>query len=101
MRATSTRHPYPPRGLLGLGLGCLLLTGCAATSADRLPEAGGPSPDGFADATDVTVWRNADNVPNVAMFCADGLRWAATLSDDGSKSPVLVRVPEHDSRCER
>lgn len=103
MSGSGTKHGHPVRrgraiaGLLGSA--GLLLCGCAPTSADRLPEAGGPTPDAFADATDVTVWRNVDNVPNVAMFCADGLRWAATLSDDGAKSPVLVRVPERDASC--
>lgn len=62
----------------------------------------GTRADAFADATHVTVYRNADNVPNVATFCLDDYGWAATLSggDQADNKPAtLVRFPELDKRC--
>lgn len=76
---------------------CLLLgaSSCDEPAQDRAKT----EADGFQDATNVVVWRNADQVPNVVTFCADGLAWAATLSSDGYKTPNLLRLPERDSRC--
>lgn len=74
----------------------LMLAGCGAAQ-DR-PKA---EPDGYADATEVVVWRNADQVPNVVTFCADGVAWIATLSHDGSGAPALLRYAERDGRCAR
>jgi hypothetical protein len=71
--------------------------GCGAT-ADRESGAG-RQVDRYEDATDITVWRSADDVPNVVTFCADGLRFVATLSVDGTRAPALLRVPEQDDRC--
>lgn len=78
-------------GVLALGL-----AGCGSQPSDDRPNA---DADAYKDATKVTIWRNADGVPNVAIFCADGLRFAATLSSDGAKQPQLVRVPEGDQEC--
>lgn len=77
---------------------CVLiaLAACAETPSDDRTET---KPDGYQDVTNVVIWRNADDVPNVATFCADHLAFASTLSSDGTKAPQLVRVPEHDSAC--
>lgn len=72
-----------------------VLSGCEEASMDRAKT----QPDGHQDATQVIVWRNADQVPNVVTFCADGLAWASTLSSNGYKDPSLTRLPERDSRC--
>lgn len=80
--------------------GVMLLGGCGGTEQDRQTPAG-TQPDAYADTTDVTLWRNADNVPNIAIFCAGDLRFAATLSSDGTKQPSLVRVPEQDRQCQK
>lgn len=72
---------------------------CEVTTQDRTTEAGA-QPDRVADTSDVTVWRNIDNAPTVVTFCADGLRFAATLSADGTRAPQLVWIPEHDRRCQ-
>jgi hypothetical protein len=79
--------------------GVVLLGGGSCDVAEDRKSAAGPKPDAYADTTDVTLWRNADGIPNVAIFCADGLRFAATLSQDGARQPSLVRVPEQDRRC--
>ena len=84
-----------PAVLLLVALPVLTAGSCDAPADDRPNIAA----DGFQDATNVIIWRNADQVPNVATFCADRLAWAATLSSDGAKTPNLLRVPEHDSRC--
>ena len=78
------------------GLPILLFAGCSEQPSDDRTN---KSADGFEDATKVVIVKNADQVPNIALFCADGLRFAATLSSDGAKQPQLVRVPEQDSMC--
>lgn len=63
--------------------------GCSETpTADR--QEGGRLADDYADVTNVTIYRNVDDVPNVAIFCAGEERFAATLSADGTRSPELV-----------
>ena len=59
-------------------------------TADRVE--GGRQADDYADVTDVTIYRNVDNVPNVANFCAGGEEYAATLSVDGTRSPELIHL---------
>lgn len=89
--------------ILGVAAGVLAvlaLTGCSEAAQDRESGAG-LAPDRIADASEVVVWRNADDVPNVVTFCADGLAWASTLSRDGTTSPQLLRLPERDARCAR
>lgn len=75
----------------------LMLAGCDQVTQDR--QQGGPDPDRVADTSQVTVWRNVDNAPNLIVFCADGLAWAGTSSVDGARAPSLLRVPERDGRC--
>lgn len=88
-------------GVWGLPLGvvlgvALLLTSCTSVpTADRSEAGGGWRADSYADASDVTIVRNVDDVPNVAIFCAAGERFAATLSVDGTRAPALV----HLGRC--
>lgn len=73
---------------------------CDEVTNDRQGE-GGILPDNVADTSQVTVWRNIDNAPNVITFCADGLAFAATTSVDGARQPQLLRLPERDQRCAR
>ncbi len=82
---------------LPLALG-LALTGCASANQDRSSGAGN-QPDTYSDTSHVELFRNADNIPNVAYFCADEIGWASTLSNDGTSAPQLVRLPEYDSVC--
>lgn len=75
----------------------LLLAGCSEADNDR--ESGsGKQPDLMTDATKVQIFRNADNVPNVVRFCADGRAFWSTLSggDSNAKPPQLLRAPEED-----
>lgn len=79
----------------------LALTGCSQTVGDREGGAGKQA-DSYEDATEVKVYKNADNVPNVAFFCLDGFGWASTLSggDSGKdKAAALIRFPEYDPTC--
>lgn len=84
-------------GIAVAGVVLLGAQSCDTPSSDRENKRA----DGYADVYDVTIWRNADDVPNVAMFCVDGMRFASTLSADGVKQPQLVRIPEQDRRCAR
>lgn len=62
----------------------------------------GTQPDGYQDAQHVVVYRNADDVPNVAVFCLGPHGWASTLSGTDAaenKTAVLVRYPEYDKTC--
>lgn len=69
-------------------LALLSLTAAECTSADRADR----SVDFTEDATEVTLVRNADDVPNVVLFCAGGERFASTLSSDGAKNPALLHL---------
>lgn len=88
--------------LAGLALGfTVLLTGCGTTTGDR-DAGGGAKADTYKDAQQVVVYRNANDVPNVANFCLGEYGWASTLSggDSGAdKSSALVRFPEYDVVC--
>lgn len=84
-----------------MAVGTLVLStaACAAMATDDRAGGSGTQPDTFADATHVTVYRNADQVPNVATFCLGHYGWASTLSsgDQGANKPsTLVRFPEMD-----
>ena len=68
---------------------------------DRSSEAGGSEADNYADTTDVTVYRNVDDVPNVVSFCAGGVRFFSTLSSDGYKTPTLLTAPDAFQDCQR
>ena len=80
----------------------LTAASCAAPTNDRTGP-NGAQPDGYQDAQHVVVYRNADTVPNVAVFCLGAYGWASTLKADsggaGSGSPSLVRFPEYDKVC--
>jgi hypothetical protein len=90
-------------GLLGLVTLLPLETtsSCAPATEDR-QSPNGTRADAFGDAQHVTVYRNADDVPNVATFCLDDYGWAATLSGTDAaenKPSTLVRFPELDKTC--
>lgn len=73
------------------------LTGCSATLQDR-SDGLGSEPDTVSDTTDVTVYRNADDVPNVAYFCAGDYGWASTMNTSTGRGE-LHRFEEYDSIC--
>lgn len=84
--------------LLALGMA---LTGCSQTVGDRDGGAGKQA-DSYENATNVVVYKNADNVPNVAHFCLGDYGWASTLSggdSGGDKASSLVRFQEYDVVC--
>lgn len=90
------------KALAATAVGLLLLTGCSTATQDRPSDAGGKEPDAVKSATHVTVYLNADNVPNVVIFCTDDVAWGSTLSggDSGKdKASALVRLPEKDTIC--
>lgn len=77
-------------------------TSSCGTATDDRTGPNGSQPDGFQDAQHVVVYRNADNVPNVAVFCLGAYGWASTLSgtDAGeNKSSTLVRFESYDKTC--
>lgn len=77
-------------------------TSCDSTATGDRQAPNGNRADFFKDAQHVTVYRNADDVPNVATFCLDQYGWAATLSGTDAaenKTAVLVRFPELDKEC--
>lgn len=91
-------------GFLGL---VTLLPLETTSSCDTAPTTDRQAPNGtradaFGDAQHVTVYRNADDVPNVATFCLDDYGWASTLSGTDAaenKPATLVRFPELDKVC--
>jgi hypothetical protein len=74
-------------------------TGCSDELSDREGGAGLRA-DEVADTYDVTVYRNIDSFPNVAIFCADGLAFYASSQSSSSRGS-LGRLPERDERCAR
>lgn len=85
--------------IVGLALIVPMLGGCWDNSHDRESGAG-MAADTFQDTSDVTVWRNADEVPNLATFCADGRAWVATLNSNNGRGQLL-RDTEMDNRCQK
>lgn len=90
-------------GWAGAVLGVLLLAGC---SSDQLGDRGGKDgapPDKVGDVDYIEVFRNADNFPNIARICIEGLAFASTSSGKRGESavadPALLRVPEWDAKC--
>jgi hypothetical protein len=77
----------------------LALTGCVPTANQDRSGGAGKLPDSLYDTQAVELYRNADNIPNVAYFCAGDYGWAATLSNDSTSSPTLVRFESYDSTC--
>ncbi|GAB2470843.1 hypothetical protein GCM10027187_43640 [Streptosporangium sandarakinum] len=86
----------------GAALAVLLLAGCSDQLGDRGGKNGAP-PDRIGDVDYVEVFRNADNFPNIARICVEGLAFASTSSgsrgEDGVANPALIRVPEWDAGC--
>lgn len=95
-----------PLVIAALVASCAALTmgagsSCGTATDDRTGP-NGAQPDAFQDAQHVVVYRNADNVPNVAVFCLGAFGWASTLSgtDAGeNKSSTLVRFESYDKTC--
>ncbi len=92
-------------GWTGALLGAaLLLTGC---SSEQLGDRGGQenaAPDKIGDVDYIEVFRNADNFPNVARICVEGLAFASTSSglrgsEGAAAAPALLRIPEWDAQC--
>jgi len=80
----------------------VLLAGCGASATDDRKSGKGSSPDAYQDATLVTVFRNADNVPNVWEGCMGKHRYAGTLSSGDSgvnKASTIIRLREDDKLC--
>jgi hypothetical protein len=75
-------------------LALVLLAGCSAQLGDR-GGTEGAAPDRISDVDFIEVFRNADNFPNMARMCVDGLAFASSSSG----GPSLVRVPEWDGWC--
>jgi hypothetical protein len=90
-------------GAIGGGLTILVtLVACAGITTGDRTSGSGTQADSYQDARHVTVYNNADNVPNVAVFCLGPYGWASTLSgtDAGeNKSAVLVRFESYDKTC--
>jgi hypothetical protein len=88
-------------------VGLLLLAGCSkATGEDRSDSVGaGRLPDTTQDATHVDLYRNADGVPTVILFCIGTMRFYSSPSSLGGSSsrtyitPALLRLPEQDAVC--
>lgn len=72
------------------------LTGCSAASQDRST---GKDPDVIKDATQVTVYLNADDVPNLAFWCTGALRWVGNLNTGNDRASFIQRFPEEDVLC--
>ena len=75
---------------------------CSDQLGDRGGQEGAP-PDHIGDVQWVEVWRNADEMPNVARVCVEGIAFATTssgLRGEGVASPQLVRVAEWDGFCQ-
>ncbi|WP_218010754.1 hypothetical protein [Herbidospora mongoliensis] len=85
----------------GALIAALLLTGCSDQLGDRGGNENAP-PDKIGDVDYVEIFRNADNFPNVARICIEGLAFASTSSGSRGESvanPALLRVPEWDAKC--
>lgn len=83
-----------------IGVFLLLTAESCGPSDDRSGTVGnGTKPDGYLDATNVIVFRNADDVPNVVLFCIGKFRFASTLSGSNTESAMLIRLPEDDVAC--
>jgi hypothetical protein len=86
----------------GILVAGLALAGCSAQLGDRGGDEGAP-PDRVGDVQYVEVFRNADEFPNIARICVEGLAFASTSSgsrgEDSVAEPALLRIPEWDAVC--
>ncbi|MEC3978312.1 hypothetical protein [Amycolatopsis sp. H20-H5] len=59
------------------------------------------APDFIGDVDYVDVYRNADNFPNVARVCVQGLAFVTTSSGRGESAGAapIIRVADWDSFC--
>jgi len=85
--------------IVAAGAVTLTLAGCTPPANQDRSAGGGNLPDSLYDTQLVELYRNADNVPNVAYFCAGDYGWASTLSNDSTSAPALIRFPDYDKRC--
>lgn len=93
----------PKKLLLAAAVSAVVLTAsCGQATADRTSGAG-KEPDSAEDTWNVKVFNNANNIPNLALFCvnhADPIAILATLSggDSGKdKSSNFTPRPELDA----
>ena len=95
------------RALLTLILVALIpLAGECDGSPTPVTDRSGPNgakADTYADAQHVTVYRNADLVPNVATFCVGAYGFISTIKAGTSSgdvtAPSMLRFPELDKVC--
>lgn len=77
----------------------VLLVGCGSSATDDRKSGKGATPDGYKDITNVIVYRNADKVPNLALWCADDHAFWSTLSSGDSgvnKASTIIRAEDQD-----
>jgi len=83
----------------------LLLVGCGAQASQDRGSGAGKNPDSTQDAFNVKVFLNADNVPNLAIFCVNPgeptgpIAIMSTLSGTGesAKGAAIQRITELDA----
>ena len=89
--------------LAAVALSGALLAGCSSTTDDR-STGNGKAADADKDVSNVIIWHNADNVPNVATFCVGQFHFATTLTGNGgaaSNKTSLVLLPDSETACGR
>jgi hypothetical protein len=75
------------------------LIGCGASATDDRKAGKGSEPDGYGDMTNVIVYRNADSVPNLALWCVGDHAFWSTLSGSDSgenKASQVIRAEDQD-----
>lgn len=88
------------RTIMSTAATLVLLSGCSVQATqDRPDNLGGKNPDLVTGATAVTVFLNADAVPNVAVFCIGPFRFLSTLNGENDRATVLTRFLEDDKNC--
>ena len=80
-----------------------LVVGCSEPATNDRTSGKGKDADITTDAWNVTLYRNADNIPNIALFCIhreDPIAVMSTLSggDTGiNKTANIVPLPKLDA----
>lgn len=102
-----TRYLRYSLAIAAIPLAVLLsASSCGAPATQDRTSGGGKNPDLTADTTHVTVYLNADNVPNIALFCIDPgdghgpMAIMSTLSGTdtgGNKASAITRMPDLNS----
>lgn len=91
------------RRLIAVIAALVVLAGCSAQATDDRGSGKGKDADITTDAWNVTVFKNANAVPNMALFCinrADPIAILSTLSggDTGvNKTATFVPMPKLDA----